>query len=128
MVLLNKTTPLGWHVIVELYDCNKDVLLNQTALEEAMKGAAKESGARIVKSVFHQFSPYGVSGVVVIEESHFALHTWPEHNYAAVDLFTCSEQIDYKLAVDFLEKHLKAGKVEYKVLERGEKIMQGNSA
>ena len=56
-----------------------------------MTEAAKTAGATVVKTVFHHFSPHGISGVVVIAESHLAVHTWPEHGYASIDIFTCGE-------------------------------------
>ena len=84
-----------------------------------MKEAARVSGATIVESVFHRFQPHGVSGVVVIAESHLAIHTWPEHGYAAVDFFTCGADIDYWRAHDFLKKAFAAGDSEVKELLRG---------
>ncbi|MFS8541978.1 MAG: adenosylmethionine decarboxylase, partial [Tissierellales bacterium] len=73
-----------------------------------------------VKSVFHTFNPYGVSGVVVIQESHLAIHTWPEYGYAAVDLFTCGEDINPWIAFDYLKNKLKAEKTETMELDRGD--------
>jgi len=55
-----------------------------------MLAAAKESGATILGESFHQFSPQGVSGVIIIAESHLTVHTWPEHGYAGADIFTCA--------------------------------------
>ena len=56
-----------------------------------MLQAAEAAGATIVQSVFHRFSPHGVTGVVVVAESHLSIHTWPEYGYAAVDFFTCGD-------------------------------------
>ena len=58
-----------------------------------MRAAAEAAGARIISSQFHRFSPLGVSGVVLIAESHLTIHTWPERGYAAVDVFTCFSQL-----------------------------------
>lgn len=85
---------LGRHVIVELYDCKPSLLDDVTYVQNAMQKAAQEAGATIINLTFHHFSPYGVSGVVVIEESHLAIHTWPEWGFAAIDLFTCGESTD----------------------------------
>lgn len=56
-----------------------------------MMHAAEETGATVIGEIFHQFSPQGVTGVIAIAESHLCVHTWPEHSYAAVDIFTCGE-------------------------------------
>lgn len=85
---------LGRHVIVELYDCKPSLLDDVTYVQNAMQKAAQEAGATIINLTFHHFSPYGVSGVVVIQESHLAIHTWPEWGFAAIDLFTCGESTD----------------------------------
>lgn len=114
-------TSLGEHILIELYNCNKGLIDNSELLEKVMLKAADIANATVVKSVFHNFSPQGVTGVIVVEESHFAIHTWPEHNYAAVDLFTCSEDMDYDSAYKFLEKELKAERSSFTKVLRGEK-------
>ena len=112
---------LGEHILIELYNCDRELIDNSDLLEVLMLKAAEVANAKVVKSVFHNFSPQGVTGVVVVEESHFAIHTWPEHGYAAVDLFTCSEDMDYDAAYRFLENELKAEKSSFKKVLRGEK-------
>lgn len=83
-----------------------------------MENAAKIVGATIVKSVFHEYNPYGLSGVVVIAESHFAIHTWPEHNVASVDLFSC-KKINPEQGLHYLEEALKAEDMRITVVYRG---------
>mgnify|MGYP000456923456 FL=1 len=85
---------LGRQILVEFYDCDSSSINDVEFIEEAMLNATKEANATIISHNFHKFSPYGVSGVVVIAESHVAIHTWPEYNYAAVDIFTCGDTID----------------------------------
>ena len=82
---------LGRHILLELRDCNAEKLDDLSFLRDAMLNAAEETGATIIGEMFHQFSPQGVTGVVAIAESHLCVHTWPEHSYAAVDIFTCGE-------------------------------------
>ena len=85
---------LGRHVLVEFHGCSAEILNDVPRIEQGMIEAATQAGATIISSVFHHFSPFGVSGVVVIQESHLAIHTWPEYGYAAVDLFTCGDTVD----------------------------------
>lgn len=99
---------LGRHIIAEFYDCDKEILDNIDAIEFYMKQGAYETGATIVNSSFHRFLPYGVSGVVVISESHLTIHTWPEYGYAAVDLFTCGDHVDPWKAFSYLKKAFKS--------------------
>ncbi len=110
---------LGKHLIVELSDCDPVVLNDVTAMEEYLNEAARKSGATIVRSVFHRYNPQGVSGVVVIAESHLSLHTWPEYGYAAVDFFTCGDRVDPYKAHDYLKNKLKAGSSLINELKRG---------
>ncbi len=100
---------LGRQMTVEFYDCSAAVLADVRRMEEVFLEAARVSGAHVVNSNFHSFEPQGVSGVVVISESHFAVHAWPEHDYAAVDLFTCGDGVDFDLAVKALGAGLKSG-------------------
>ena len=78
-------------MLVELRDCNADALNDLTAVQTALIATAKRIDATIIGHAFHQFSPQGVTGVVIIAESHICIHTWPEHRYAAVDIFTCGD-------------------------------------
>jgi S-adenosylmethionine decarboxylase proenzyme len=111
---------LGYHLLIEFYGCDHDILNNVGKIKNSMDDAALISGASIVESVFHRFSPHGVSGVVVIAESHLAIHTWPEHGYAAIDLFTCGEVVDPQKAYDFLKKSLIPKSTSIKQIMRGE--------
>jgi spermidine synthase len=116
----SKGQGLGRHILAELLDCDREILDQVTTIEAAMCLAAQESGATLIQSTFHHFSPYGVSGVVVIQESHLAIHTWPEYGYAAVDLFTCGDTTDPWSAFESLKKSLQAKRAEAKELVRGE--------
>ena len=109
---------LGRHILAEFYECDPGMLNDTKAIERAMKGAAEVSGATIVQSVFHMFSPHGVSGVVVVAESHLAVHTWPEYGFAAVDYFTCGE-VNAGVAIRYLEEEVGAERVTTREVERG---------
>ena len=105
--------------MAEFFDCNPNVLNNLELIEKKMTQAAIECGAHVVQTCFHMFSPHGVSGVVIISESHLAIHTWPELGYAAVDLFTCGENCDPKIAYDFLKAAFSSKSGSYSELRRG---------
>lgn len=110
---------LGRHLLAEFYECNSNILNNVDLIEKIMTDAAIACGATVVQKNFHLFNPFGVSGVVIIAESHLAIHTWPELGYAAVDLFTCGESCDPKVAYDYLVEHFNAGSAFYSELNRG---------
>ncbi len=102
---------LGRQLSIEYYDCGQGLLLSKDAVENALLKGANDSGATIISSSFHQFEPQGVSGVVIIAESHFTVHAWPEHDYAAVDIFTCGDNIDLDVAIHSMEESFGAGRV-----------------
>lgn len=114
-----KLETLGRHILVEFYNCSEERMKDPVFVEKVMNEAAITANATIVKSVFHHFNPYGVSGAVIISESHLAIHTWPEYGYAAVDVFTCGETIDPWIAFDHLEKEFEAEKSESTEIPRG---------
>ncbi len=109
---------LGRHLILELFDCPVALLQVPADAERILLQAAQVMGATVVSHHFHAFSPYGVSGVVIIKESHLTIHTWPEHGYAAIDIFTCGA-IDIEAGRRVLEQAFQAEHCLCRVLERG---------
>ncbi len=99
---VNRLHALGTQLLLELKDCNPTTLGSLEFVRETLKNAALEAKATIVEVAFHEFSPFGISGMVIIAESHLAIHTWPEYGYAAVDVFTCGDLIDPRVAADYL--------------------------
>ena len=110
---------LGKHLLLEYHDCDTDSINDVARVEQALLDAAESCGATIIKSVFHGFNPIGVSGVVVISESHLAIHTWPEHGFAAVDVFTCGDTVDPHVAHALLKERFGAQKVKILEVKRG---------
>lgn len=110
---------LGRQILVEFYDCNSDVINDVSQVESILLEATRASRASIISHNFHKFSPHGVSGTVVIAESHVAIHTWPEYNYAAVDIFTCGETIDPWIIQDYIKTSFEAQNVSSMELKRG---------
>lgn len=109
------------HVLAEYWGCDRKILDDEERLEGALKTAAAEAHATVVETVLHRYKPEGVSGVLVIEESHFSIHTWPEQGYAACDFFTCGDCLPER-ASDVMKEALGADNVETLVLGRGEKF------
>ncbi|CDM66623.1 adenosylmethionine decarboxylase [Pyrinomonas methylaliphatogenes] len=110
---------LGRQLLVELFDCDRDLLNDATLVKQALLDAAQQANATIIDAVLHKFSPQGVSGVVVIAESHIAIHTWPEYGYAALDIFTCGETVDPYLIMRLVARRLAAGEHKATLVERG---------
>ncbi|MGG7177319.1 adenosylmethionine decarboxylase [Clostridium paraputrificum] len=114
-----KLEQLGRHILVEFYNCDCDILGDHNEIEEYMCEAARKAKATIVTSCFHKFNPWGVSGAVIIQESHLTIHTWPEYGYASVDLYTCGESVDPWVGFAYLEKMLKCERSESTEIARG---------
>jgi len=110
---------LGRHLLLELFDCDAEALNSLETVKASMVEAAKRAQATIVDVVFHEFNPFGISGVVVIAESHLAIHTWPEYRYAAVDIFSCGEVLQPQTAANYLVEQLGACRASVVELQRG---------
>ena len=106
---------LGKHLLLELKGCDKEVLNDVGFLREALLAAAVEAGATILGESFHQFKPQGVSGVVMIAESHLVIHTWPEYGYAAADIFTCGNSVRPEKAAEIIVRKL--GSKDHSIIE-----------
>ena len=98
---------LGKHLLLELNECEHSILNDLPFIRETMLFAARECGATVLGESFHQFSPQGVSGVIIIAESHLTIHTWPEHGYAAADIFTCGTTVQPEIAAEVIIERLK---------------------
>jgi len=110
---------LGRHLLLELENCNKEVLDDLDFLRDCLNEAAIKCGATVVGESFYHFPPCGVSGVVNIAESHISIHTWPEYRYAAVDVFTCGDKVAPEEAAKLIAQRLEAGNRSLIELRRG---------
>ena len=110
---------LGTHYLLELTNCSTSLLSSVAEVEKVMLKIVKECHLTAVNHCFHQFEPWGVSGVVILAESHFTIHTWPEINYAAVDLFVCQELDSESQFIKKVRKYFSAESVEYRKAKRG---------
>ncbi len=110
---------LGRQILVEYYNCDPDIINDVSQIESILLEATRKSNASIISHNFHKFSPHGVSGTVVIAESHVAIHTWPEYGYAAVDIFTCGETIDPWIIQEHIKDCFRSGNVSSMEMKRG---------
>ena len=110
---------LGRHILAEFFGCDSTVLNDVDTIERTLVDAALNAGAEVREVAFHRFSPQGVSGMVIISESHLAIHTWPELGYAAVDVFTCGDEVDPWDAYNYIVTAFGADKVTATEVKRG---------
>ena len=105
--------------MLEVYGCPSKYLDDPDGIRRLLLDAARGAGATVIDSMFHRFTPQGVSGVVVIAESHLTIHTWPELGCAALDMFSCSPLIDLEQIGEHLARELRARRIDARVVERG---------
>jgi S-adenosylmethionine decarboxylase len=110
---------LGRHLLLELFDCDLESINNLEGVKGALVEAARRAQATIIDVVFHEFNPFGISGVVVIAESHLSIHTWPEYRYAAVDIFSCGETLQPEVAANYLVEQFGAERTSVVDMQRG---------
>lgn len=115
---MKKIDTIGTHLLIEMLDCDKEILNSIDAIEAILHEAAKAARATPVGSKFHRFQPEGASGILLLEESHISIHTWPEEGYAAIDFFTCGECVP-AAGIPVLETRLKAKSFELMEVSRG---------
>ncbi len=110
---------LGQHLLIELHECDPGTLNDLSAIRQTMLDAARMVCATVIGITEHRFFPQGVTVVVVIAESHLSIHTWPEHRYAAVDVFTCGDGLETSAVVDLVSERLGARHVSAVEVQRG---------
>ena len=110
---------LGTHLLLDLKDCNPELLNDLHYIKRAMIGAAEEAGATIVGENFHKFDPVGVTGIIAVSESHLCIHTWPEHGYAAADIFSCGTAFNPRKAAKLIIQRLGCMQPDITEIQRG---------
>ncbi|BAC12894.1 adenosylmethionine decarboxylase [Oceanobacillus iheyensis] len=110
---------LGRHIIAELWECNLEKLNNIDFIRDTFVEAAVLAGAEVREVVFHPFAPYGISGVVIISESHLTIHSFPEHGYASIDVYTCGDKVDPNIAVKHIADALESSVGQFREIPRG---------
>ena len=110
---------MGKHFLLDLKDCNKELLDDLGFIQSVLHSVAKEAGNAVLGESFHRFLPQGISGVVLITGAHLCIHTWPEHGYAAIDIFTCGDSVKPELAINTLVEQLGSKNPSFIELKRG---------
>lgn len=113
------TKSLGYHILLDFYGCDAEIINDVDFLRRLGYEAARVARLNVIGENHHQFSPQGVTVVLMIEESHISFHSWPEHHFLAVDLFTCGSVEAAKKAVEHLQQRLPCTKVVVKEVQRG---------
>ncbi|UJS17871.1 MAG: adenosylmethionine decarboxylase [Candidatus Jettenia sp.] len=110
---------LGRHIVLEMWGCCKDIIDDADGIQEILTKATEAMKATLVNVVCHRFSPYGVTGVAILAESHISIHTWPEYGYAATDIFICGNIIDPQNAASHIIQAFQAKETSTLELKRG---------
>lgn len=109
---------VGKHAIIDLSGCDPDVICDYELILNILREAARVAQVTVVGEIEHQFNPEGYSMVLLLEESHLSIHTWPEYNYVSLDLFSCNLHTDFEAVEKFLVKKFKPQSVVSKLLMR----------
>ena len=118
---LNKDQKLSHqskHLLLELYRCDDEKLNDESFLRCSLNRAAKLAKATVLNLISNKFDPQGVTAIALLAESHISIHTWPESNYSAVDIFTCGRNMLPELASQYLIQALKAEEHTLRIIER----------
>jgi len=108
----------GRHLILDLYDCDPDILDDYEELQRLLEASLVMAKANILRIIGEKFKPQGVTLLALLSESHASIHTWPEIGYAAIDLYTCGDVTETHRAAEFLKTKLNAKTAEEKELVR----------
>ena len=113
-----KLSHQGKHLLLELYRCNSEKLNDESFLRCTLNRSAKLAKATVLNLISNKFEPQGVTAIALLAESHISIHTWPESNYSAVDIFTCGQNMRPELASQYLIESLMAKEHSLRVIER----------
>lgn len=115
---------LGYHYIWDISNCNSEKISYLSSIKALMEDLVKTFNLSVLNSSYNQFAPHGVTGVLLLEESHLSIHTWPENGYMAVDLFSCKEIDSINEFKSIMQKHVGSEiHVETTYVDRGAKVL-----
>ncbi len=112
--------PLARHLLAEYYGCDPDLLDSVSRLKDTLEDAARAAKTTIISTHLHKFAPQGVSGVVILAESHLAVHTWPEFGFASVEIFVCGDEAEPDAGHRFLQGALQPRHTVVRNVSRGD--------
>lgn len=113
---------VGNHIIAEFLECEQN-LNSFEQLQQVLREAAQKANATVIQVAIHQFSPQGMSGIVLLAESHISLHAWPEYGYVAIDVYTCGKHVDTHAVIDVLQDFFKPKKIRQILIDRGYDVL-----
>ncbi len=116
--------PIGTHCILEVRGCPFHLLNDLAFIEQSLELASQKGLSTLLQLTSQKFDPQGVTALALLAESHLSIHTWPEHGYAAIDMFTCGDHATPKVACEFLIERFEATDHTLLVLPRGSKIRE----
>jgi S-adenosylmethionine decarboxylase proenzyme len=117
---MTQNAPLARHFLAEYYGCSADLLDDADGLRETLENAARAAKTTIIGTHLHKFAPQGVSGMVILAESHLAIHTWPELGFASIEIYVCGEEADPNAGHAFLEDALRPKHSVVRMVPRGD--------
>lgn len=110
---------LGRHVLCEAFECDSDYLNDEKRICQILTAAAEVAKTELRDLMVETFTPYGITAVAIVSESHLSIHTWPELGYAAIDVFTCGDKSDPVAAAEFIARQLDSAFVTQNEIKRG---------
>ncbi len=110
---------LGRHALADIFECDNALLDNIEKVKDILISSCKEANLTVVETTFHKFKPIGISGVIVLSESHITIHTWPEYNFVAIDAFTCGCHMNPNLVCKIIAQKFGSKNVEINEYKRG---------
>lgn len=113
---------LGNHLIIDLYQCNFEILNDINLIKNVLHSTINQIGAKLINEGYKEFSPIGISAFAIISESHISIHTWPEYAFAAVDIFSCNKELTNEV-YEYIKQKLGAKQTTMQMLPRGELVI-----
>jgi S-adenosylmethionine decarboxylase len=120
----NLKMTVGIHIIADLYGVDEELISTSEKVLSVIEESVRISGLTKISSDYFQFQPRGVSGIVLLAESHLSFHTWPEHNLVTLDIYTCGDPHHADLAFNYIVTKLSPTSIDYKKLTRGNQIAE----
>lgn len=114
----------GLHILIDLFGCDPHQINSLKFWQETLKNSANAAGMEILHTHFHEFKPQGITGFLLLSTSHISIHSWPEYNYVACDVFSCSDDVNTGKAAEFLIKTVETTKKKVRKIKRGYNVME----